>query len=188
MNTFILPVDFSPVSLNAAYYGLGLAKRIGGSITLLHVCQIPQSVNEVPVPDDVIASIFEDAEKKIGDLKNTLTEKGENAVRIYTEVKSGNIFIETENLCEVLKPFAVVMGTHGAGVLHRLLLGSNTIYAARHLKWPLIIVPQGSKFQGMKNIGLACDFREKHIQLCFFCRYCSLGSLKVFSVSAQRFR
>ncbi len=46
----LAPVDFSPVSLNAANYAAKLAKETGSSLTLLHVVQVPVMYGEVPMP------------------------------------------------------------------------------------------------------------------------------------------
>ena len=49
------------------------------------------------------------------------------------------------------------MGAFGKTAVERVLFGSNTLAAMRHLSWPLIIVPPGSRFKQIKRIGLACD-------------------------------
>jgi hypothetical protein len=68
---------------------------------------------------------------------------------------------EIEDLCKHIKPFAVVMGTKGSSAVERVLFGSTTLSAIKHLTWPIITVPPEKTFgAGIKKIGLACDFRN----------------------------
>jgi nucleotide-binding universal stress UspA family protein len=66
-----------------------------------------------------------------------------------------------ETICNKICPFAVVMGTKGTSGIEKVLFGSNTLTAIRHLTWPVICVPPGKTFgTGIKKIGFACDFRD----------------------------
>jgi nucleotide-binding universal stress UspA family protein len=77
---------------------------------------------------------------------------------VETEVIMGVFFDELKNACDRINPYAVVMGAKGATSAERFLFGSNSVYAAKHLPWPVITIPLGVKFTAIKNIGLACDF------------------------------
>jgi nucleotide-binding universal stress UspA family protein len=69
------------------------------------------------------------------------------------------VLTEIEGVCEHVKPFAVIMGTKGASGVEKILFGSVTLTAIRHLVWPVIVVPPGKKYgKGIKKIGFACDF------------------------------
>lgn len=160
MKNFIVPVDFSPQSLNAAFYAASFAEVAGASLTLLHVCQAPVAVNEIPVPDEVIDVMEKDAEKEMNALKSDLLQKTGSRIKIYSEIKEGNLIATLMHAVKAIQPAAVVMGTHGRGNLERLLFGSNTLLAAKNLSCPLIVVPAGAKFQPIKKIGLASDFRD----------------------------
>jgi hypothetical protein len=52
------------------------------------------------------------------------------------------------------------MGSQGTTAAKHLLFGSNTVYAMKHLVWPLITVPDGVIFSSIKKMGLACDFEK----------------------------
>jgi nucleotide-binding universal stress UspA family protein len=160
MKTIIVPVDFSPASLNAVNYAMELANTIGGSITLVYVYQFPASVSEVPVSGEIINDLIADAENRMVELKKGLTHQWEEKIKIYTEIKEGNIIMQVKMMSSSLKPFAVVMGARGIGAVERVLFGSNTLQAIRHLSWPLIVVPIGATFKTIKKIGLACDLQK----------------------------
>jgi len=103
------------------------------------------------------------SEEKITNLKNSLHIRTKNKINI--QVKNirgaihGAIHKELENLCKQKKPFAVVMGTHGNGTNQRFFIGSNTVYAARHLPYPVLVVPEGVRYKPVKKIALATDFK-----------------------------
>ena len=160
MKTIVVPTDFSSVSKNAALYGAELAANIHASLALLHVCQLPVVYSEVPVPVPGPGESTEEAEAKIMELKNHLLEKTGNQVKIYTDVRVGSIISELKSYCEKINPYAVVMGSHGAGAWERFLFGSNTLWSMKHLSWPLMVVPANAKFKTIKTIGLACDFKR----------------------------
>jgi nucleotide-binding universal stress UspA family protein len=71
----------------------------------------------------------------------------------------GDVSDELEEVCKLIQPFAVIMGTRGTSGVERVLFGSTTLTAIRHLKWPVIVVPPGKEYgTGIKKIGFACDF------------------------------
>jgi nucleotide-binding universal stress UspA family protein len=161
MKTIVIPTDFSPVASNAMYYGVDLAKSIKGSVLLLHVYNIPISYSDVPVALVSVEELRKAAEEKLAIVKKGIDEYTWGSVRIYTEARLGNIVDEMEDLCNKIQPFAVVMGSKGSSGLDRVLFGSTTLTAVRHLKWPVISVPPEKKFGGgIKKIGFACDFKD----------------------------
>ncbi len=161
MKTIIVPTDFSPVATNAMNFAADMALNIQASVLLLHVYKVPVSFSEVPV---VLASMDDwkkSSEEKLENLKQSLTHITSGKLKIYTEARLGDVVDELEDLCKHVQPFAVVMGTRGASGIERILFGSTTLTAIRHLKWPVIVVPPGKEFgKGIKKIGFACDFRE----------------------------
>lgn len=161
MKTIIIPTDFSAVATNAMNYGIDMAKAIKGSVLLLHVYQVPVSYADVPVVLVSLDELQKNAELRINALKEEVEHVTSGAIKVYAEVKLGIVVDEIENLCEKIDPFAVVMGTRGHTGLENVLFGSNTLTAIRHLHWPVICVPPGKTFgNGIKKIGLACDFRD----------------------------
>ncbi|MBX3256571.1 MAG: universal stress protein [Chitinophagaceae bacterium] len=161
MHTIIIPTDFSPVAINAMNYAVDLAKAINASVTLLHTYEIPVSYTGTDVPLPIIN--IEDLEamnrEKLEHAKEQVERITGNTLTVYTELRMGGLVPELEDVAEKLKPFAVVMGTKGAGFVERLFIGSSTLSTLRHLTWPVVVVPPGCIFKGIKKIGFACDFK-----------------------------
>ena len=161
MKTIIIPTDFSPVATNALHFGIDMAKAINASILLLHVYQVPVSFTDTPIVLVSIEDLRKGAEEQIEKLKKEVEHLTSGSVKVYTETRMGNVTDELETLCSKINPFAVVMGTKGSSGVERILFGSNTLNAIRHLNWPVICVPPGKAFgHGIKKIGFACDFRD----------------------------
>ncbi len=160
MKTIIVPTDFSAISNNAMDYAVGLAKQTGSSILLFHAYQVPVSMTDVPIVLVSVEELQKNAETKMADVKKSLEQTTGGSTKIYAETKLGDTVDELEELCNRIKPFAVVMGTKGATGLERVFFGSTTLTTIKHLSWPVIVVPPGKKYSAIKKIGFACDFRE----------------------------
>jgi len=161
MKTIVVPIDFSPNSLNAANYAVEMACFMKADLSLVHICLLPMTYGEIPYSLENTDSLVTDAEEKILRIKNDLSVKCGGKVNIITEIKMAFTVIgELANYCSSKKPYAVVMGTQGATALERTLFGSNTIMAIKHLAYPVIAVPPKAKFHAIKKIGMACDLKK----------------------------
>lgn len=161
MKTIIVPTDFSPIATNAMHYAIDMAKTVNASLLLLHVYQVPVSFTDTPIVLVSIEDLRKGAEEQVAHLKSEVEHLTSGSLKVYTETRLGNVADELENLCNKINPFAVIMGTKGASGVERILFGSNTLTAIRHLTWPVICVPPGKTFgAGIKKIGFACDFKD----------------------------
>jgi len=160
--TILVPVDFSGAALNAANYALDFATAINASITLVHVCEF-NIVSEVPVSAETITHLMKEAEENMEKLKKGLDHKAGGKTDIYTEIREGNIIYQLKECCRKKEPAMVILGVHAAGTAKRILFGSTTLSAMKTLAWPLIIVPNGTRFTGIGKIGLACDLQNVHL-------------------------
>jgi nucleotide-binding universal stress UspA family protein len=161
MRTILVPTDFSAIATNALHYAIEMANTIKANLMLLHVYQVPVSYTDAPIVMVSVNELRHAAEKRMEQLKEMVRKIVLPEQKIYTETRLGNITDELESICEKIKPFAVVMGTKGASAFERVVFGSNTLSAIRHLHVPVICVPPGKTFgKGIKKIGFACDCKE----------------------------
>jgi nucleotide-binding universal stress UspA family protein len=161
MKTIIVPTDFSPVATNAMNFAADMAVGINASLMLVHVYQVPVSMTDVPVVLISADELKKSSETKLEELKEGLAHVTSGKIKIYTETRMGDVVDEVEDICKHIQPFSVIMGTKGAGGVERILFGSNTLTAIKHLTWPVIVVPPGKEYgEGIKKIGFACDFKQ----------------------------
>lgn len=163
MKTIIVPTDFSPVALNALHYALDMARSIDAHIILLNTYQVPVSYSDAPVSPVTTISIDDvrnSSEERLDGLEQEVARISGNPVKLYKEARLGNTVDVLEEMCDSVRPFAVVMGTQGSTGLERLIMGSTTLSVIRGLKYPVIAVPPGTRYKEIKKIGLACDFKD----------------------------
>ena len=161
MKTLVVPTDFSSVSVNALNYAVDMAQAINAGIVLLHVYNVPVAFTDGPVSPVTVVSVEEvkrTAEERLQEIKKNLVTVTSGQIEIFTEARLGDIIDELGQLCKSVEPLAIVMGSHGATGVERMIMGSTTLTAIRHLKCPVIVIPPGTTYHGIKRIGLACDF------------------------------
>jgi nucleotide-binding universal stress UspA family protein len=161
MKTVIASTDFSPTSLNAVNYAADMAVAINATIFLFHAYSIPVSYSEIPLVIVSVEELKQESEKKLEELKESLLHVLPAGIKIETESRLGNTVDELENICQEIKPFAVVIGAKGKSNFENLVYGSVALTAIRHLEWPVVCVPAGKEYgRGIKKIGFACDFKQ----------------------------
>jgi nucleotide-binding universal stress UspA family protein len=162
MKTIIVPMDFSPISVNAANFATDMALAVKADVLLLNVYNIPVAYSgDVPLMVVSLDVIKNNSEQKLAKVKSAIDHVTAGKINIRTLSVLGNTIDELETLCKQFKPFAIVMGTKGKSTVEKFVFGSTTLAAIRHLTWPVICVPPGKEYgKGIKKIGFACDFRH----------------------------
>jgi len=159
MKTIIVATDFSGTAMNAANFAADMAMSINAELVLLHVFQIPVVYLEVPIAVNLQA-MTEDINISLSVVKKKLRARTEGKVKITTRILTGQFFYELDRLAKQTKPYAVLMGSKGNSVATQLFFGRRTLFAMRHLDWPVISVPFEAKFHNIKKICLACDYDQ----------------------------
>jgi nucleotide-binding universal stress UspA family protein len=146
MKTVIIPVDFSSTSLNAATYA---AKMLTGSYdTDLILYHMYEKKNEE-----------EDVNKQLLSLQNELTKS--SPLRMETIAVHGDDLIsEIERVVHHRHASLVIMGITGKSALEQVFIGSNTLKLIDKNVVPVLIIPPGASFKGVKNIALTSDFKD----------------------------
>lgn len=161
MKTILVPTDFSPTSVGALHFAANMAMAIDADVRILHIYNIPVAYGEIPLLLVSPEEMRQEAELQLAVLKNQVVEITSGKVTVMSEAIMGNTMDELESYCKRVTPFAVVMGAKGKTGLEKVIFGSTTLSAVRHLSYPVICVPPGKEYgKGIKKIGLACDFKN----------------------------
>jgi len=154
MRTFIVATDFSEIAENAVEYAAAGAEIIQGKLILFNSFKLPLHAS------NTILSV-ENVQKMID--KNTflLEQRAEGLRKKYdiaVEVESTllNMEDEVERLMEKHQAEMVIMGMAQRS-LEQELLGNTTTNMIQKLKFPVLAIPLGVKFKGVKKILYACD-------------------------------
>jgi nucleotide-binding universal stress UspA family protein len=156
MKTIVVPTDFSVASENAMQYAGHLAMKVNASVYLVHVYELPVSMNEAPT---IIISAEELKKAADAGLDRAcqLLKQYFPSLDIQTESRLGGVADELKDLNQKLNPLAIVTGKHSNSVVDRLLTGSTILSIIRHLKVPVISVPQSSTQHEIKTVVFAIE-------------------------------
>lgn len=140
----LVPTDFSPCADHALEYALELRDKLGASITLLHVWEMPQGLGVESMPMflsrggeklSLMEAIRGHAEKELEALVARLEKRG---IRVETKLLAG---AARWTIIEASQGFdLIVMGKHGRGAVKQFLLGSVAERVVRHSTVPVLTV------------------------------------------------
>lgn len=146
MKSVIIPVDFSDTSLNAARYVANmLAGHPDTKVVLYHNYE-----NESD--RDIALSYLES-------LKRELVEKGDSRVEYELEM-GGDLVENIDRLAHTMRYTLIAMGITGRTTMGQALMGSNTLKLVDNTIYPVLIIPPGAKYTGLKNVAFASDFEN----------------------------
>jgi universal stress protein A len=141
----LVPVDFSEQSQRALDEAVGLAKRFGAELHLLHCYQV-YPVGAVVAPYDVV--LPESVERTIQEAaRGCLAEWAEKTagqgVRVERHLSASTPSTGIAALAEKIGADLIVMGTRGLSGLAHVLLGSVAERTLRIAPCPVLTVKQG---------------------------------------------
>jgi len=137
MRTIVSPIDFSSCSLNALSFAAEIAKR--SKVNLIIVT--------VPGTDE------EEAATKLKAVEGDLRKQFANDLNCETRVLKGSVIDALTSFIDENHPDLVVMGTHGATGLKRILMGSNTVKVLANTKIPVLVIPEVASFENFLHTG-----------------------------------
>jgi len=138
----LVPVDFSPTSINAVRVALGIASP-GGDLTLLHVIDRDFVEDAVAAgmgtSDDITARVRAQAESSF---ESALEGVGTDEVDIERMIVVGVPFVEILKIARDLDLPMIVMGVRGrSSPPEELLFGSTAEKVLRGTRVPVLCVP-----------------------------------------------
>lgn len=159
MKTIIVATDFSKASQNAIDYAVEIALQVNARLILFNAYQMPVAVSEMPIVYDTEA-LIEDINKQLNTIKDKIQQQKGSRLLLQTEVSEGSLIGCLKDICEDMEPYAVVMGSQGTTAAERFFFGSNTLYALKHLHWPILAVPPQYTFKGIGKVAFASDLNK----------------------------
>lgn len=163
MVNILVPTDLSELSKVAADYAIRIANRLNGNVTLLNVVQVASPVRNTlqrkmrSWQPDLI-------EKTKDDMVRTMKNVARHAqftdpIRYHVTV-GPRFSYEVKKESRKLRSGLIVMGTHGASGLKKVMLGSNTTSMITASAIPVLAVPVDASFKGFRNIVYATDMKN----------------------------
>ena len=142
MNSIVVGVDFSDVTDKVLSTAAKLARALGGDLHLVHICApepapVGYETYMYPGPDELSGQL-EAEKRRLKELVDKLRADGVNADASMKEapVVSGLLDCAREKRAGM-----IVLGSHGHGMLTRMLLGSVAEGVIRKAAAPVLVVP-----------------------------------------------
>lgn len=161
LKKILMAADFSAASDRALGYAIGLARRFGAEISIVHA--IPSEPREA-VPMDPIPPALDrnriEAESEMHRLEVELELKG---LGHRVSVEHGAVWDVISSAIAKDDPDLLVLGTHGRGAVKRLALGSVAEEVIRLASCPVLTVgpkalPANTNKTSFQSILFATDF------------------------------
>lgn len=158
MQNFLIPVDFSPASRNAAAYAAQLAKVMGSKLLLFHAYMLPTPVSEVPY----VMVTADEMQKENEELIRREAEflHSQYGVEVEWLVRIGIASDEVKALTKERSADIIIMGMKGEGGIEKII-GSTTTNVIRKVRKPVLIVPHDASYKRMSIVTYASDFSYK---------------------------
>jgi nucleotide-binding universal stress UspA family protein len=167
MLNILVPTDFSDLSKVAIRYALSMAKKMHGKVTLLYVVDIGDHASSIRLRlhsliDELVRIAEEDFEHLMAEVK----KMNKTGKPVRYKIEQGASFVNTvskfakRNRCNV-----IVMGTHGASGLKKVVMGSNTASMLEASNIPVLAVPAEATFKSLKSIVYATDLENTQKEL-----------------------
>lgn len=162
MKTILVPTDFSSHANNALKYANAFAQATNNKIVLLHTyVPILGNYNRIPgIIAEENARVIKESQKNLDDLCNK-----------YIEVSCRNLATIGDTIDTILdvsrkaKVDLIIMGTHGASGLRKILFGSNTSGVISKSTIPVLAIPQRYRFRKIDTIVYASDLKNTFHEL-----------------------
>ncbi|HEX2607736.1 MAG TPA: universal stress protein [Flavisolibacter sp.] len=154
MSVLLIPTDFSPASDSALDYGLQLAGKLGASVLLAHVYEVPVSMNDLPV---LLSSAQDLKDASDRNLERTVLSFRDKyaSVPLSTVSRMGDTVDELLELAKEHDALALVVPNPPSSGLDKFLLGSPVNALLRKATVPVLVVSESPASFRIEKIALA---------------------------------
>ncbi len=155
----LVPTDFSDLSKVAIRYALDMAKKMNGKVTLLHVVDTGQYGSRVRLRlNSMINEVLKIAHQDFASLLKEVNKMNRGGKPVKYAIEQGTSFVDTvAKFAKKNKANLIIMGTHGASGIKKLLMGSNTVSMLEASSIPVLAIPPGIKFKKLRSVVYASD-------------------------------
>jgi len=136
----LVGTDFSETSDRALDYALRLVDMSGGTLVVLHACEVPvvaASAEQIATAGDLMGTVTRAAQAALEHRREIATSRG---AKVETILREGPPAATLVDVARELRCDLVVVGTHGRRGLERAFLGSVAEQVVRRSEAPVVTV------------------------------------------------
>lgn len=155
MKTFIVPTDFSPEAENALEFACSLASALHARLVLFNSYSFPVHASNARLSAASMKSLEEHNKELLQERAVRLSDQ----YNIEISCEYGLMVEVTEELDKIVEKYQgemVIMGMAPKSLAQELF-GNTTTSVIMRQKYPVLAVPLGSKYTGLRKILFACD-------------------------------
>jgi len=163
MNNFLVPIDFSETSRNAARYAAHISTLVPDAHLILY--NVFDSLEYGSDSSPLATDAEEDAGRKA--IMELALESVRTEISPITSARITLVAEESHRFLDTLEKYVnnnniqlIVMGITGATRLGQIFMGSNTLNLIKRGTVPVIIVPPHAHSESAKNVMLLTDFKD----------------------------
>jgi nucleotide-binding universal stress UspA family protein len=164
MKTILVPTDFSEIARNAANYAMSFAADVDAKkIVFYNAYQAPPVLTENTMPAMPVMDI--DTMKDISEqgmvaFLHRMQESNTAGLELVHRTGFSILSKDINDICEEVGADIIVMGITGTSRIEEVFIGSTAISVMKVTRVPVMIVPAEAKYTSIKNVMLACDFKN----------------------------
>ena len=163
MNNFLVPIDFSETSRNAARYAAHISTLVPDAHVILY--NVFDSLEYGSDSSPLATDAEEDAGRKA--IMELALESVRTEISPITSARISLVAEESHRFLDTLEKYVnnnniqlIVMGITGATRLGQIFMGSNTLNLIKRGTVPVIIVPPHAHSESATNVMLLTDFKD----------------------------
>jgi len=168
MKTILVLTDFSAPSYTAAQFALSVANVLEADITLCHVIEEIVGSRIKIFPEEYVGlrdGAIKNLNLQVHNLINEKSDSDTTSTRVSYCTALGSVTDTVSNVANVEKVILLVMGMSGAGMIDRMIFGSNTLNSIDKANCPVLLVPFKNLPDNINKIAFASDLSLGDIDL-----------------------
>jgi nucleotide-binding universal stress UspA family protein len=168
MKTILITTDFAAPSQTAGHFAIYLANIMKANVTFCHAIE-QLAASSMPIFSDERMKIKDSAinqfKSQALDFRVDELDSGITGTQIEFCTGFGSVTEVVSNLVREKSVNLVVTGMFGAGVMKRLLLGSNSQGIIDNISCPVLLIPFSKLPEAINKIAFASDLSKGDIEL-----------------------
>lgn len=148
---YLIPFDFSPVSINAVQNAIKFAENTESDLFLLHIISDKRQLKA--------------KELQLKEFVSTLQLP--ELVSVSYHVTVGDIFTDIGKIADYHGADLAIMGTHGVDMMQKLF-GSNAIKIIKNSSVPFVVIQEECQMTKLKKIVMPISIEKKSMQVLRF--------------------
>lgn len=184
MKTLIIATDFSKEAENALEYAGALAQQMNVKLVLINSFSIPVHASNTLLSASSFQDLINHNNEVLG--KRALKLASDYSIEVAHECGLLDLTNELDQLMVKHNARLVIMGM-AARSMEQELFGNTTTAAIMKLKYPVLAIPMGSTFRGIKRILFASDDKQDDLVLANIKDFAALlnAEIEVFYVAKK---